>query len=188
MADAIKDTLAGNVPISLQSLEQPALSKLPESWQNFLTPKVIANNPISPFEQFLQSMGIQVSRYSPITRTYQLASQWKDAHGSEFGIETTKGQYPTSQYTPLRYALEDGDYSKAYQDYQQLVAEKKNASKVVSGFREGLFHSFTGGTRQAEQAFVQSLNPQDKQVYDAGIARRQLLMQRFGQMMNQAKP
>lgn len=182
LAETIKDTLAGSFPISAQWSER----YLP----GFLQSKTVKNNPISPFEQGLQAVGIQVSRYSPVTRTYELANQWKASHGSEFNLQPERGAYPTSQYTPLRYALEDGDYGKANQVFQQLVSERKNPAKIISGFRESLKSCFLGegATNAAKNAFVQSLSPSDKQVYDAAVSRRQLLWQRFGEMREQAKP
>jgi hypothetical protein len=186
MADAIRDTLAGNFPISLQPILGPAAHQLPADWQNFLAPKTVTNNPISPFEQLLGTLGIQVSRYSPINTTYQMASAWRDAHGQEFDIQPDKGTYPASQYTPLRYALDDGDYKRAAADYQQLLeANKNNAYKVTTGLRESLTRRFTGGSPAAERAFVASLPDAEKQTYEAAEARRQLLLQRFAQMRSQ---
>lgn len=186
MADAIRDTLAGNFPIALQPALGPLVHELPSSLQDFLVPKTVSNNPISPFEQLLGTLGIQVARYSPITSTYQMASAWKNEHGSEYGITPDKANYPTSAYTPLKYALDDGDYQRAHELYQQLLADKNgNSYRVVTGLRESLDKSFTGGSAKAERAFRDSLDAGDRQTYDAAKARKQLLFQRFQQMKSQ---
>ena len=186
IAGAIKDALAGAVPIPAQAALSPLTHQLPSAWQDFIAPPNVKNNPISPFEQALGSLGIQTSRYSPISSTYQMASSWKAEHGQEFGIQPSNEVFPTSPYTPLEYALDDGDHKRASQLYQDLLDSKKgNAYKVATGLRDSLKKPFTGGDPAAERAFVASLSDADKATYEAAIARRQLLMERFGQMREQ---
>lgn len=185
MADAIKDTLAGNLPIPLQGLVKPVTDQLPQSWQDFIAPKNAKNNPISPFEQFLGSTGIQISRYSPITQVYPLAKEWVANHGEEIGLKPETATYPTSQYTPLKYALDDGNLSKAWDEYQSLVkANNGNAQKVAKGAVQSINSYFTG-KKQGDEAMYLSLTPDQQQVYKAAMDRRVILEDRFSAMFQQ---
>jgi hypothetical protein len=187
MADTIKDTLAGIVPIPLQGAIKPLVDQFPPSWRNFIAPRTTLNDPISPMERFVGSMGVNVSRYSPITSTYRMASEWKAQHADEYGFPAERGTFTPSKYTPLRYALDDGNYGQAAQEYKTLLDENKgNAYKVAQGLRESLQKSFTGGKPAVEQAFVASLPKEDQQTYQAAVERRHLLLQRFQDMRSQS--
>jgi hypothetical protein len=141
------------------------------------------NNPVSPLEQLLGSVGLKVSRFSPANSIYPLAKDWKDKYGAENGLPPDKGVYPTSIYTPLKYALEDGDYDTAARQWKQLIAQSKAPGKTARGLVESINAPFTGG-RATDQMFYQTLSDHDKQVYDAAVARRTTLMERFGKLQD----
>lgn len=170
--DAFRDALAGNMPMYLQ----PMLRGLS------VTNK---NNPVSPLEQFMSSVGMKISRYSPISQVYPLAKDWKDKHGSEFGLKEDKAKYPTSAYTPMKYALDDANYPEAWSQYQALVKDNNgNAGTVLKGLQGSIYAPFTGSHR-TDQAFFASLTPEQQQIYRAAVERRMILWQRVGAMFSE---
>lgn len=167
-ADIFRDLLAETVPIPLQSVTR-GLSTTG------------TNSPVSPLEQFMGAMGIKVSRFAPAQQIFPLAKAWE----AQQGIPADRGVYPTSQFTPLKYALEDGDYDQASKLYQALLdAHKGNAMKVMTGLRDSINHPFTQ-SRADDMKFYQSLSDKDKLVYKAAVDSRHLLLQRFAQMRQQ---
>lgn len=164
--DTVGEAMANFVPIVARSL--PGIRNLTQTSRN---------NPVSPWEQFLGSAGIKISRYSPITKTYQLASDWKKSAG----LPPDTGSYPVSIYQQLRYALEDGNLDKAKQEYQKLVAAKGGSEKVASGFKESVEHAFTG-SKASDIQFKKSLSPENKALFDMAVKRRHDLLIRFGRL------
>lgn len=144
------------------------------------------NSPISPFEQLLGSSGLKVSRYSPITKTYQLATQWKQANG----IPRDVGTYPVSKFQQMRYALEDNDTEKAAEEFKKLVGAVPDAEardqqakrrKVVLGFKESMGHPFTE-SKEMDAKFKRSLGPAERAMFDAAVKRRIEINRRFEAM------
>jgi hypothetical protein len=167
-SDIWRDLLAQAVPIPLQSLTR-GLSATG------------VNSTVSPLEQFMGALGIKVSRFAPAQQIYPLAKAWNEAEGKP----VDEGIYPTSQYTPLKYALEDGDFDQASQLYQKLVAaDKGNSGKVARGLVTSLNASFTG-SKADDMQFYKSLSDHDKLIYAAAVDRRHLLIQRFQAMLQQ---
>lgn len=175
---AITDFLAGNSPMILQGFA----SKVPALGQFFTTSK---NSPVSPFEQALSALGVQVSRYSPISVISQKAHEWRDAYGANIGLKSNTGVYPTSPYRPMQYALEDGDLQKAKDEYKKLLDDNKNnIFKVNKGFNISINKPFTGSSA-GDLAFYKSLDDHDKALFKGAQERRRLILQRFQLMQQQ---
>jgi len=165
-ADIFRDMLAQTVPIPLQSVTR-GLSATG------------VNSPVSPLEQFMGALGIKVSRFAPAQQIFPLAKKWEEAQP---GYKVDRGVYPTSAYTPLKYALEDADYDQANKLYEAMLVDAKgNSAKVSKGLVESINRPFTD-SRADDMKFYESLNDHDKQVFDAAVARRKLLLLRFQQM------
>jgi hypothetical protein len=163
---AIKDILTGALPMPVQSLTR--------SWT-----QTSANNPISPLEQILSSAGIQVHRYSPITEVYPMAREWMQKNHPQ---HMPRGRYPVTPYQQLRYALEDGDFAAARKQIRNLQNQGMNLGTIYSGFQKSVMSNFTNNSHN-EMQFIQSLSPSDRQIYNAAIARRRLILQRYGEAL-----
>jgi hypothetical protein len=100
-------------------------------------------NPISAYEQFVGSIGLHISRNSPLAKAYQLANDWNDSLPDDDPNKrkADKGVYPVSKYQGLRYALEDGDADAAARALAKL--RKDGAKKITDGFHQSLFNSWT---------------------------------------------
>jgi hypothetical protein len=134
-----------------------------------------AANPISPLEQILSSAGVQVHRYSPITKVYPLAHDWVKKNYPE---DVQRGSYPVSKYQQLRYALEDNDIEAAKKEVDRLVAGGMNRADLGKAFKLSVNHPFTG-SKEHDKEFYKSLDEDDKQRYDAAIERRKEILRRF---------
>jgi hypothetical protein len=166
--DVFRDLLADTVPIPLQSLTR-GLSKTG------------INSTVSILEQSMGAMGVKVSRFAPAQQIYPLAKAWNEAQGKP--VDT--GTYPASQYTPLKYALEDGDFDHAAKLYAGLVAaDKGNTGKASRGLITSINHPFTG-SKADDMEFFKTLSDDNKKVYAAAVDRRHLLIQRMQQMLQQ---
>jgi hypothetical protein len=161
--ETMEELLANYIPITARSI--PAIRNLTESGKN---------NPVSPLEQLAGSLGLRVSRYSPISETYSLASKWKESKG----IEKDRGSYPVSKYQQLRYALEDGDEVRAKKEFDALVKSGEPSSKIRTGFRESLYHPFAGSASK-DSEFSKSLTGKDKMIYDLAVKKRSEIWNRF---------
>lgn len=165
-AQALSDIITGMIPLTLQ----PATRGLSETGRD---------NPVSPMEQLLGSLGLHVSRFSPVSKVYSLSADWVNKHGSEYGIDKREAIYPISKYQQLRYALEDNDAEKAQTEYKKLMANDQiDENELGKRFKMSLNHPFTG-TKKTDAIFEQSLNEKDRKIYDAAVERRSLLWDRF---------
>lgn len=179
-AGAITDFIAGNMPMVTQSFA----AKIPVLGQFFTSSK---NNPVSPYEQVLTALGVKVSRYSPITEIETQARDWVAKHGEEAGLKQDSTIYPVSKYRAMRYALEDEDSQTAFQEYQKLVNDAKgNNQKVATGFQISLHHPFTGSNK-GDELFAKSLDAHDLALFKAAKDRKQNLLTRFQEMIQQQK-
>lgn len=160
--DAITDIMAGIVPLPMQTLTR--------QWTT--GGKV---NPISPLEQILSATGIQVHRYSPITKVYPLAHDWVKKNYPE---DEQKGTYPVSKYQQLRYALEDNDTEAAKKEIDRLVEGGMKKADIGKGFKSSVNHPFTG-SKDHDHEFYKSLDEDDKQRFDAAVERRKEILRRF---------
>lgn len=170
--EMLSNMVAGMVPISLQ----PITRGLTETGRD---------NPVSPFEQFLGSIGLHVSRYSPVQPVYDLAHSWIDKNGEKYGIKAEDTVYPISKYQRLRYALEDDDQAEAVAEIASLTKDAAPSARTFpEKVKESLTHPFTGSQR-TDAIFRNSLNEHDKQLFDAAEKRRQLLLVRLGHALEQ---
>ena len=171
VGDAIKDILAGTVPMPMQTLTR--------QWTD--SGKA---NPISPFEQILSSAGVQVHRYSPITTMYPIAEKWVQANHPE--DVRARGAYPVSKFQQLRYACEDGDKEAIQKEIKRLEVAGLTPAKLASGFKSSVNHPFTG--KESHDAdMAKTLSEDDKQTYHAAIERRKLILERFNQFKNSSE-
>jgi hypothetical protein len=164
--DTIGELVANYIPIMARPL--PGINQLTETSRN---------NPVSPLEQWAGSAGLKISRYSPISKTYQMAKEWK----AEKGLPDDAGSYPVSKYQQLRYALEDNDSEKALKEFQKLRASGMERSKITSGFKESLHHSFTG-SRKTDAEFRDSLPKHKRALYDLAVERRKNILDRYNKI------
>jgi len=160
--ETMTELLAQAIPLTLQPL--PGVRSLTETGRN---------QPTSPLEQFAGSMGLRISRYSPISEVYQMASKWED----EQGIPRDKGSYPVSKYQQLRYALEDGDEEKARKEIEKLHESMKR-DKIISGFEESIQHPFTQ-SQAMDVKFSKTLSPKDYAKYKLAREKRKDILRRF---------
>jgi hypothetical protein len=164
--EAMREFVGTYVPIWAKAI--PGLRNITETAKN---------NPVSPLEQVLGAWGFHQRRYSPISKTYSLANDYKTAAG----IPKDTGTYPVSKYQQLRYALEDGDMEKAKSEYQKLRDSGMKGPKIRSGFRESLFHPFTG-SKKSDHDFKKSLSPEDLATFEAAQQKRHEVMRLFGEI------
>lgn len=161
--ESLKEYLSNYVPISAKNI--PGLRDLFETTKN---------NPVTPWESFMGAMGVQASRYSPISKTYQAAKDWKKANG----IADDKGVYPVSKYQQLRYSLEDGDLDRARIEYKKLIDAGEKRTKISDGFRESILQPFTGSTA-TDLKFKKSLSGDERLTYDAAVKKRHEILRRY---------
>jgi hypothetical protein len=164
----IADTLAGIVPISTQPLIR--------EWTT--TGK---NNPVSPFEQLVANvLGFQIHRYSPITNTYPIARAWMKAN---YPDKVNEDIHPTGKFTPLKYALEDGDTQKSQDEIQNLLKSGMTLQQISTKFKASLNHPFTD-SKEHEEEFAKSLEGEHLKTYQAALDRRKIIMDRFNAWKN----
>ena len=161
--DTVGEALANYIPIVARAI--PGVRSLTETGRN---------SPVTPLQQLAGSLGVRISRYSPITKTYQLGTEWKKTQG----LPLDTGVYPISKYQQLRYALEDGDMEKASAEYHKLLDAGMKPYKVREGFRDSLFKPFTG-TKQSDAKFQKSLTGDDLQTYNEAALRRKAIAHSF---------
>lgn len=165
--DTFEELLAGYIPITARAI--PAIRSLTETGRQ---------NPVSPLQQLAGSLGLRISRYSPISETYKRAGDWMDSQK----IDRKKGSYPVSKYQQLRYALEDGDMIRAKAEYDALAKTMK-PSKIDAGFRQSMRHPFTDSAAHDVQ-FAASLKGYDRQLYDQALRTRQQILNAFSALPN----
>lgn len=160
--DTMEELLANYIPITARSI--PGIRQLTETSRQ---------NPVSPIEQLAGSLGLKISRYSPVSETHKLASQWMEKQK----VPKDTGSYPVSKYQQLRYALEDGDMERAGAEYKKLLAGAP-AYKLASGFRESMRQPFTKSAAM-DAEFKKSLKPADVAIYDLAVQKRTDVLNRF---------
>jgi hypothetical protein len=160
--DTFTELLAGYIPITARQL--PGLRSLTETSRQ---------NPVSPLQQLAGSLGLRISRYSPVSETYKLAGKWMDSQK----LEHSKGSYPISKYQQLRYALEDGDMDRAKLQYDAL-AKTTAYGKLRRGFRESIEHPFTG-KKATDAAFAKTLSGYNLELYHQAIRTRVNMLRAF---------
>ena len=160
--DTFTELLAGYIPITARQL--PGLRSLTETSRQ---------NPVSPLQQLAGSLGLRISRYSPVSETYKLAGKWMDSQK----LDRSKGSYPISKYQQLRYALEDGDLDRAKLQYDAL-AKTTIPGKLRRGFRESIEHPFTG-KKATDAAFAKTLSGYNLELYHQALRTRVNMLRAF---------
>lgn len=168
-AGMLKDIVAGTAPMQLQSLAGEML-------------KTNSAQTVSHFEQALSSVGIKVSRYSPVGPMLDRAHQWVKQYGVIYGLKPDDTEHAISPYRPLRYALEDGDFEGAAAEIGKLRATNpfEDPTKFYERVHASLTHPLTG-TVKTDTLFRGSLDAKGQADFDATKKRQLLLVQRFGQ-------
>lgn len=154
---------AGYIPMTLRYA--PGLKDLTESTKN---------SPTTPLEQLWGSMGLRISRYSPIAETYKQAKKWMEEVKK---IDTDSGSYPVSKYQQLRYALEDGDMERAAEHYTELLKEAK-PKEIREGFESSLNHPFTE-SKAMDKEFAGSLPDYERGLFELAVQKRKDIWARF---------
>lgn len=168
-ADVVQDVLTNAIPMSVRML--PGIRELVKAQKN---------HPVTPWEQFIGSIGVQIGRHSPITALQREAMKFAKASGVE-----DRASYPISKYQQLRYALEDLNWDKAALEMQTLVKEKNGRKgELRDGFKSSLFRHWTG-TREMDAAWKSTMKPEQKEMLLHAEERRQLVWQRFIKMLAQ---
>lgn len=166
-ADVLKEAATKAIPISLKWI--PGFSDLADMGQQ-------RNRTVTRLEEFLGSQGIQVSRHTPLTKAYELATDWMKA---QEGYKEDRGTYPTSKYQQLRYALEDNDLEKAQEELDKLITAAGGKSGLVSkGFSQSVRHPFTT-SHVKDSEFKASLSPEDLEKVHQAEAHQAEIWQRY---------
>lgn len=161
--ETMKDAALAGLPMSMRFL--PGLRQLTAS---------TANNPISPIEGMMGTLGMHISKFSPVNKAYDIANAYKVSIGKE-----DTGVYPVSQYSPLKNALEDLDTDKVRSE----VAKMKQTMKpdaLAKAVHESIFHSWMTTTKDTE-AFQKYLkgDPEKKAIVSAAESRKKDMWRRF---------
>lgn len=165
--DTLGEILTNYIPITARSI--PGIRDLTETSRN---------SPVSPLEQLAGSLGVKISRYSPITKVHELANSWMDQQG----IDRPGGIYPVSKYEPMRYALEDGDLGRAAAEYQKLLKIKgQTPARISEGFKSSVMHPYTGSS-ESDAKFATSLKGEDKLMFDNAAKVREGILQKFAKV------
>ncbi len=174
--DQVKDMASMFIPLTLRA--NPVYRSLLDNG---------GGQSVSPWQQLMGSMGIHISRNSPIAESYKLAGDFKKALSDEdkqkYNVAEDKGVYPTSQYQQLRYALEDGDTAKAASEYEKL--KEAHGAKIVDGFHASLFHPFTGSQR-LDAVMLEKATPEQRAMVELARHSRQQIWQSFNTLRQQA--
>lgn len=163
--ETVTELLAGYIPITARSI--PGLRSLTETGRN---------SAVTPLQQLAGSLGLRVSRYSPISETYKRAGEWMDSKK----IPRDTGSYPISKYQQLRYALEDGDLHRAQSAYAEL-RKTMSSEKIATGLASSVNHPFTTSAAMDRQ-FAASLKGRDRKLYTQALVTRRHIMSAFRSM------
>jgi hypothetical protein len=125
---------------------------------------------------------MKISRYSPISKTHELANKWMEKEG----IPRQEGVYPVSKYQPLRYALEDGDIERAKEEYKKLIDSKMTRKKIALGFKSSIQHPFTG-KKETDEKFSKQLKDGDKLIYENAMAAKKSILHKYGMIFSSSK-
>jgi hypothetical protein len=174
-SEAIVNMVGGTfIPITLQPLTKQVFSQA-------------HGGTVSPFEQFLSSIGLRVSRFSPDSKMRSTAADWVAKNGAQYGLHRDNAVYPISQYQPLRYALEDANLDRAAGEFLKLKADNPNESfdKLYDHAHQSLGHPFTG-SKKVDAIFRASLDEVGQAQFDAAKKRQLILGARLLQSVRKA--
>lgn len=165
-ADVLQDMASNAIPMSVRMV--PGLDQLTKTQKN---------HPVSPWEQFMGAMGLQIGRNSPIVEAQKLAHEYMQASGEE-----DRGSYPVSKYQQLRYALEDQNWDKAADEIKTLLGPTGRRADLRTAFHNSLFHTWTKGKKMDEQ-WKATLMPEQREILQAAEERRKAVWERFVKML-----
>lgn len=135
--------------------------------------------------QIMSSAGFKTEPVpSAQTRIYQLVDRWKMQAGPKYRAEVERRQkedFGPSDYGPLRQALAAGRLNAARDAYRDLRNQGKTPRTIDQTISKP--HPFTG-SRVAEAAFMQTLTPEQREIYRQALEERKQLLQQFRQMQS----
>ena len=171
----LKESALMGIPISAREI--PFIRSLTETGKN---------NPVSPLEGMMSSLGLHINAETPLRPAYDLVNKFKTEHG-----KPDTGVYPLSQYTPLKNALNSNDYGRARDEFEKLVATEKASHKGMSrsevldrltkSFHSSLFHAWIDDNALNAQFFKQ-LSGDDRAVMKAAENRRRAMWHKYMRM------
>ena len=164
-------------------LQETATIAIPISLRA-MVPGASQNKDIDAWDSFLNSMGVMVSRYSPLTEMYDKVDKWKKEHGIEVQEAAI---YPPSKYRDLRNALMDGHDGDAIKELEKLMKDKNIPKiKVMEGFRKSLFRPMAGSNLN-DFRFAKSLNEVDRAKFEESKKQRFVVWKKFMKTLSEAK-
>jgi len=171
-------------------LQAVPLSARELPWIKDLT-TTTSQNPISPWEQFMSTLGVHANRYSPISATYRNLNDWEKSQG-----KPDKGIQPVSRYAQLRYALEDNNPEKAKDEWDALVKKEHDQNpkvplsqlkeKLAKGFHSSEMRGFADNA-QEEREFYRSLDPDQKAQFKEATKLKSSIWKRFRSVTGHGK-
>ena len=161
------------------------------------------NSTLSGLEQLAGSLGLRISRYSPMMDVHDLVVDFKKGSNDpklQSQIELQEQEVFASPYEKLRATLHTGDLSAARKEYDSILkirtAEQvDNAMKPWTG---GKLNRETGmvsekkpkpftGSSKTERQFLNSLTPDQRRTYLKATEERAKFYQTFRQMLSQPR-
>lgn len=168
-AETAKETLTGAIPISLREL--PGIRQLSETQRN---------STVKWWESVLGAMGFHVGRVSPENEVYASANKFKAANG----VREDSGVYPTSVYTPIKYALADNDIDRARSEIQALAGTGKSRQQLYESLRASISHPYTG-SQESDRKFAATLRGSDAAAFRAAQSARLAMLVKARQLVSQ---
>ncbi len=156
-------------------LQQP----IPISIRGFLG---LGRQSLSGWEQLLSAVGLRVSRYSPANDVFNMAHEWMKNSGDPKTQKRLEIQqhsvFPESEYKSIRNALNDNNMNAAREAYDELL-KTKTRLQVYRALAHP--HPFTGNAT-SERQFVNSLDEDQRRIYDQAVNERKKTLNKFRQM------
>lgn len=166
----------GQKASAAQTTKELAQQPIPISVRGFFG---LGNQSLSVWEQMAGAAGLRISRYSYVSETFKLASDWmkksEDPKVQARYQTLQKTTYPESDYKPLRDALVLNDNKKARLEYGKLLKTKTSSQISVAMH---VRRPFTG-SHQMDEDFFDSLSEDQKLIFTKAVQEREDLYERF---------
>jgi hypothetical protein len=163
--DFIGELLTSGIPISYRSL----------------VPGMSSNKDLNAWDSFLSASGIAVSRYSPMTKIYEMVDKWKEKNGIP---ATEPGTYPTSKFRDLRNYVQDGKEGKVKDEWERLSKETKTPpEELFRRFSQSTMRGFTGSAKGDESLYA-TLSGEDKKMFMVAKQDRIRLIKNLMKILN----
>ncbi len=129
--------------------------------------------------QLLSSLGVRTESVpSSEQRIYSLVDKFKQNYVSETGKTIQpRPEFTGSDYAELVRALRQDDPQRAKQAIADL-SKTKEPAVIEKYFKNWPNHPFTG-SKELEEQFVKTLNPEQKKQYDAAREQRKKMAEKF---------